>query len=78
MIDNIVINKTFVLNYQASGRRIGSDHHQGHPASNFFNIQVGTGFNTNTIGHDFYRNPGGKLDWLGFDDGSRAYQPACH
>ncbi|MEI2740810.1 MAG: TonB-dependent receptor, partial [Chitinophagaceae bacterium] len=42
------------------------------PAKNFFNIQVGTGFNSQTIGKDFYKDQGSKTDWLGFDDGTRA------
>jgi len=33
---------------------------------------VGTNFNTNTVGKDFYTYKGGKLDWLGMDDGARA------
>lgn len=73
MIDNIVINKTFVpeLPGEWAGGLVQITT-KDIPAANFFNIQVGTGVNTNTVGHDFYRNPGGKLDWLGFDDGSRA------
>ena len=73
MIDNIVINKAFVPEYpgewsggliQVTTRDI--------PAKNFFNVQVGTGFNTQTIGKDFYKQHGGKTDWLGIDDGARA------
>ncbi|MEO7265874.1 MAG: TonB-dependent receptor, partial [Ferruginibacter sp.] len=30
-----------------------------------------TGFNTQTMGKDFYSYAGGKTDWLGYDDGTR-------
>ncbi len=72
MIDNIVINKAFVPEYpgewaggliQVTTRDI--------PAKDFLNVQVGTGFNTQTIGKSFYKQNGGKTDWLGLDDGTR-------
>lgn len=77
MIDNIVINKAFVPEYpgewagglvQVNTRDI--------PAKSFFNLQIGTGFNTQTIGNDFYKDKGGKLDWLGIDDGTRSLPKA--
>jgi outer membrane receptor for ferrienterochelin and colicin len=73
VIDNIIINKAFVPEYpgewagglvQVNTKEI--------PAQNFFNIQVGTGFNTNVIGNDFYKYKGSNLDWLGFDNKTRA------
>lgn len=73
MIDNIVINKAFVPEYpgewaggliQVNTRDI--------PSKGFFNVQIGTGFNTQTIGKDFYKDKGGSLDWLGVDDGTRS------
>jgi hypothetical protein len=42
------------------------------PTSNFLTVQIGTGFNSQTIGKDFYQYQGGKLDWLGVEDGTRA------
>lgn len=73
MIDNIVINKAFVPEYPGewAGGLIQVNT-KDIPAKNFFNIQVGTGFNTQTIGKDFYKAKGGKTDWLGIDDGTRA------
>lgn len=72
MIENIVINKAFVpeLPGEWAGGLVQVTT-KDIPVSNFFNIQIGTGFNSNTIGRDFYSNKGGKYDWLGFDDGSR-------
>ncbi len=72
MIDNLVINKAFVPEYPGewAGGLIQVNT-KDIPSSNSFNIQVGTGFNSQTIGHRFYRDPGGRLDWLGIDDGTR-------
>lgn len=73
MIDNIIINKAFVPEYPAewAGGLIQVNTKDIPPAS-FFNIQVGTGFNSQTIGNKFYTYEGSKLDWLGVDDGTRA------
>jgi TonB-dependent receptor len=71
-IDNIIINKAFLpeLPGEWAGGLIQVNT-KDVPASGFFNIQVGTGINTQTAGHDFYKYRGGKTDFLGFDDGSR-------
>lgn len=73
MIDNIIINKAFVpeLPGEWAGGLIQVNT-KDIPAKNFLNIQIGTGFNSQTIGKDFYKSQGGKLDWLGIDDGARA------
>ena len=73
MIDNIIINKAFVpeLPGEWAGGLIQVNT-KDVPSSNFFTVQLGTGFNTQTAGSDFYQYKGGKLDWLGFDDGTRA------
>lgn len=72
MIDNIIINKAFVpeLPGEWAGGLIQVNT-KDIPAKNFLTIQIGTGFNTQTIGKDFYKSDGGKTDWLGIDDGSR-------
>ncbi len=72
MIDNIVINKAFVpeLPGEWAGGLIQVNT-KDIPTKNFFNIQIGTGFNTQTIGKNFYKAKSGKLDWLGIDDGAR-------
>ena len=74
MIDNIIINKAFVPEYPGewAGGLIQVNT-KDIPAKSFFNVHVGTGFNSQTIGKDFYRDgQGGNFDWLGFDDGTRA------
>jgi hypothetical protein len=72
IVDNIIINKAFVpeLPGEWAGGIIQVNT-KDVPAQNFFTVQFGTGFNTQTIGKDFYRYPGGKYDFLGFDDGTR-------
>jgi outer membrane receptor for ferrienterochelin and colicin len=72
MVDNIVINKAFVP--EMTGEWAGGlvqVNTRDIPAQNFFNVQIGTGFNTQTLGKDFYTYKGGKLDFLGVDDGAR-------
>ncbi len=73
MIDNIIINKAFVpeLPGEWAGGLIQVNT-RDIPSKNFFNIQVGTGFNTQTLSRDFYSYKGGKTDWLGIDDGTRS------
>ncbi|MCW3122984.1 MAG: outer rane beta-barrel protein [Flavipsychrobacter sp.] len=73
MIDNIVINKAATpdLPGEFAGGLIQVNT-KDIPSSNFFTIQVGSGVNSQTIGNDFYYNKGGKTDWLGIDDGTRA------
>lgn len=73
MIDNIIINKAFVPEYPGewAGGLIQVNT-KDIPTKGFFNIQVGTGINSATTGKTFYKDQGGKLDWLGIDDGTRA------
>ncbi len=73
MIDNIVINKAFVpeLPGEWAGGLIQVNT-RDIPSKGFFNLQVGTGFNTQTIGKTFYKSRGGDYDFLGLDDGTRA------
>jgi len=78
MIDNIIINKAFVPEYPGewAGGLIQVNT-KDIPSTGFFNVQVGTGFNSQTINKDFYRDgQRGKMDWLGFDDGTRALPSA--
>jgi hypothetical protein len=73
MIENIIINKAFVpeLPGEWAGGLVQVQTKEI-PSSNFFNIQIGTGFNQNAINQPFLRYSGGKLDWLGIENGSRA------
>ena len=72
MIESIVINKAFLPEF--SGEWAGGlvqINTRDVPAKSFLNISIGTGFNTQTAGKDFLSYKGGKLDWLGIDDGFR-------
>ena len=73
MIDNIIVNKSFIpeLPGEWAGGLIQVNT-KDVPAKNFLSVQIGTGFNTQTIGEDFYTYKGGSTDFLGFDDGTRA------
>ena len=73
MIDNIVMNKTFLpeLPGEWAGGLIQIQT-KDVPSVSFLNIQLGTGFNTNTIAKEFLQSNGGSLDWLGIDNGARA------
>ena len=73
IIDNIIINKAFVpeLPGEWAGGLIQVNT-KDVPTKNFFNIQLGTSANSLVTGKDFFKDKGGKTDWLGIDDGSRA------
>ena len=73
MIDNIIMNKTFIpeLPGEWAGGLVQVQT-KDVPASPFLNVQIGTGFNSNTIGKQFLQSPGSKTDWLGIDNGTRA------
>jgi hypothetical protein len=73
VIDNIIINKAFVpeLPGEWAGGLVQVNT-KDVPVSNFFNIQVGTGFNTNVLGSDFYSYKGSNTDFLGYDNKTRA------
>jgi len=73
IIDNIIINKAFVpeLPGEWAGGLIQVNT-KDVPSKNFFNIQLGTSVNSLITGKDFFKDKGGKTDWLGIDDGTRA------
>jgi TonB-dependent receptor len=73
IIDNIIINKAFVpeLPGEWAGGLIQVNT-KDIPTKNFFNFQMGTGYNTISTGKEFFKDKGGKTDWLGIDDGTRA------
>jgi TonB-dependent receptor len=72
VIDNIIVNKTFIpeLPGEWAGGLIQVNT-KDIPSKGFLSIQLGTGFNSQTIGNDFYTYGGGKYDWLGLEDKTR-------
>jgi hypothetical protein len=73
MIDNIIVNKSFIpeLPGEWAGGLIQVNT-KDVPARDFLSLQIGTGFNSQTIGNDFYTYSGSKTDFLGFDNGKRS------
>lgn len=74
IIDNIIVNKAFVpeLPGEWAGGLVQVNT-KDIPSKNFLNVQLGTSVNTLSTGKTFYKDAvGGKLDWLGIDDGTRA------
>ncbi len=72
MIDNIIVNKSFIpeLPGEWAGGLIQVNT-KDVPAKDFLIVQIGTGFNSQTIGKDFYTYQGSNTDFLGFDNGTR-------
>lgn len=72
MVDNIIINKTATPDMPAefAGGLIQINT-KDIPTEDYFNVSLGSGSNTQAVGKDFYTYQGGKLDWLGVDDGTR-------
>ncbi|MCC6307453.1 MAG: carboxypeptidase regulatory-like domain-containing protein [Chitinophagaceae bacterium] len=77
MIDNIIINKTFVPEFPGewAGGLIQVNT-KDIPSKSFFNFRLGTGLNSQVAGNNFYKDKGGKTDWLGVDDGTRSLPAA--
>jgi hypothetical protein len=73
MLDNLVIIKTATpeLPGEFAGGIIQVNT-KSIPEDNFQSISIGGGYNTITTGKEKMSYKGGKLDWLGIDDGSRA------
>ena len=73
MIDNLIITKTATpdLPGEFAGGVIQINT-KGIPDKNFQTLSVGSGYNTVTTGKNQVYYKGGKTDWLGIDDGTRA------
>ncbi len=72
MLDNLVIIKTATpeLPGEFAGGIIQINT-KSIPEDNFQTISIGGGYNTITTGKEKMTYKGGKLDWLGIDDGTR-------
>lgn len=73
MLDNLVITKTARPDMpgEFAGGIIDIST-KSIPEQNFVSVSVAGGYNTITTGKDRYYYKGGKKDWLGLDDGTRA------
>ncbi|MGE0569178.1 MAG: TonB-dependent receptor [Bacteroidia bacterium] len=73
MLDNLVIIKTATPEMPADfAGGIININTKNIPEKNFYNISIGSSYHTLTTFKNFKTYEGGKYDWLGFDDGSRA------
>ncbi|MCC6372917.1 MAG: outer membrane beta-barrel protein [Bacteroidia bacterium] len=72
MLDNLVITKTARPDMpgEFAGGIIDIST-KNIPEKNFLSVSATSGFNVVTTGKDRYYYKGGKLDWLGIDDGTR-------
>lgn len=74
LIDNIMVSKNFTADMPAdfTGGLLNVET-KAFPESKIFNLSVSTAYNPNMhLNPDFLTYDGGDLDFLGFDDGTRA------
>ncbi|HPH82593.1 MAG TPA: carboxypeptidase-like regulatory domain-containing protein, partial [Flavobacteriales bacterium] len=77
MLDNIVINKTATPDMPAEfAGGIIQINTKSIPEENFQSFSISSGYNTMTTGKEQLTYKGGKTDWLGLDDGTRALPSA--
>jgi len=73
LIDNILIFKTVApelpADFAGGFIKIST---KNMPDENFVSLDYAASYRTATTFSDFYKYKGGKTDWLGFDDGTRA------
>lgn len=73
LLDNLVITKTATPNLPGEfGGGIIEINTKSIPESNFQSLSFSSGYNTITTFKDRLTYKGGKFDWLGIDDGTRA------
>lgn len=73
MLDNIVINKTATPDMPAEFAGGVININTKNPKdTNFQTLSIGTSYNTLSTFKNFKTYDGGKTDWMGIDDGSRA------
>jgi hypothetical protein len=74
MLENLIIYKTATPDQTGEfGGGIISVNTKGIPDENFNSINISLGYNTLTTFQNKTTYTGGKWDWLGFDDGTRAF-----
>ena len=77
MLDNIVINKTATPDMPSEfAGGIIQINTKSIPEENFQSFSISSGYNSMTTGKTKLSYTGGKLDWLGIDDGTRALPAA--
>jgi outer membrane receptor protein involved in Fe transport len=73
LVDNISINKTATPDMpgEFAGGLIQITTRDV-PEKNFYSFSAGSGYNTVSTWKEYYSYTGGKKDWMGLDDGTRA------
>jgi hypothetical protein len=73
LLNDLTIAKTFTANIPGdfAGGSMNIET-RSFPEELTANLSLGTAFNTESVFQPFTTYPGGKLDWLGVDDGTRA------
>lgn len=73
LLDNIVILKTATPDLPGDfAGGVIQINTKSIPDKNYYNVSLSGGYNTQTTFKEFKTYKGGKTDWLGIDDGSRA------
>ncbi|MBP9882220.1 MAG: TonB-dependent receptor [Chitinophagales bacterium] len=73
LVDNIIIVKTAEPDLPGDfAGGVVTINTRDVPEQNFLNFTIGTGINTQANFNTWYSYQGGKTDWLGMDDGTRA------
>lgn len=77
LLDNLVVTKTYTVDLPAefSGGLVQINP-KDYPEEKELRISIGSGFNSVTTGKTFYGSQGGKTDFFGMDDGTRALPSA--
>jgi hypothetical protein len=73
LLDNIVIMKAYSPDMPGEfAGGIVQINPKDYPEEQIIKISIGTGYKIGTSFNDFYSYDGGKFDWFGVDDGTRA------
>lgn len=77
LLDNLVVTKTYTVDLpgEFSGGLVQINP-KDYPEERELKISISSGFNTVTTGKTFYGSQGGKTDFWGIDDGTRALPSA--
>jgi len=77
LLDNVFVQKTFTPDQPAEfGGGTVNIRTRDFPGEKLWSASVSTGYNSEATGQAFYTYRGGRYDWLGFDDGTRAVPDA--
>mgnify|MGYP000200447395 CR=1 FL=1 len=73
VIKNLAVKKAFLPNFEGDfSGGVMDINTKDYPSEKIFKVSLGTGFNSQTIGRQRMTYQGGRFDYFGFDDGTRA------